>query len=274
MLLSYVFFRRLCGPRARSWTLGLMLISSIFLWLFLGLSLAFCFGSSGAYESHEEATIAAVFGRALLFALVTGLPLAILLRSLSPRIVLAKMKELTLPSSKVRKDFAVLRLKIGVPAASVRVCKTQLPISFAIVAERPLVVVSESLISLLTRDELQAVMAHELAHIRNSDTALKAFVTAYKAALPHDPVIRLLEAAFHREREIVADDTAVAVTRKPLSLASALLKIYETFPKDNQGPYGVFSILGPRSSLFQHHPAVIPRVNRLVQQARIHKTKR
>jgi Zn-dependent protease with chaperone function len=156
---------------------------------------------------------------------------------------------------------------MDIPAATVRVCKTHVPISFAIVAKKPLVVLSDSLISLLKRDELEAVMAHELAHIRNSDTALKAFVTAYKATLPHDPVIRLVEAAFHREREILADDTAVAFTRKPLSLASALLKIYEAFPKDNLASYGSYSILGPHSPLMQHHPAIIPRVNRLVQKA-------
>ena len=90
---------------------------------------------------------------------------------------------------------------------------------------------SEKLLSLLKKDELEAVMAHELAHIKNSDTTLKALVTAYKTFLPIDPVVRLVEAAFHREREMAADETAAKTTKKPLSLASALLKIYEAFPK-------------------------------------------
>lgn len=52
------------------------------------------------------------------------------------------------------------------------------PVSFAIQTDKPIVVMSESLFSLLKDDEIEAVMAHELAHIRNSDTTLKALVTA------------------------------------------------------------------------------------------------
>jgi Zn-dependent protease with chaperone function len=267
LLFLYLFFRRNRDPRARSWSLGLMMLSSIFLWLFLGLSLALCSAFSAGYELHEEATLTAVFGRALLFALTAGVPLTILLRSLSPRVVLGKVKNLSLPSAEIRKPFAVLRRRMGVPNAALRLCKIDVPISFALDAKKPLVIVSENLLSLLKRDELEAVMAHELAHIKNSDTVLKAFVTAYRAALPHDPIIRLVEAAFHREREMVADETAVNITGKPLSLASALLKIYEAFPKNNLRAYGTFSILGSGSSLMKRHPPIINRVNRLIYRA-------
>ena len=126
---------------------------------------------------------------------------------------------------------------------------------------------SESLLSLLKKDELEAVMAHELAHIKNSDTALKALVTAYRTALPHDPIVRLVEAAYHREREMVADETAAKATKKPLSLASALLKIYEAFPKSSLSAYGTLSILGAGSTLLSRHPPIRQRINLLIRLA-------
>jgi Zn-dependent protease with chaperone function len=143
-----------------------------------------------------------------------------------------------------------------------------MPISFAVEkADKPTVVMSESLLSLLKKDEVEAVMAHELAHMKNSDTTLKAMVTAYKTALPHDPIIRLVEAAFHREREMVADETAARTTKKPLSLASALLKIYEAFPKGKLRSYGTLSILGAGSTLMSRHPPIRHRINQLIHLA-------
>ena len=267
MLLLYLFFRKNRNPQTRSWSLGFMLLSSIFLWLFLGVSLALCYAFANAYQYQEEGTVAAVFGGSLLLALAAGLPLAILLRRLSLTIVLEKVKTLTVPRVELREAFTKLKQKMGVPKAQLRLCKTNAPISFAIDAKRPLVVISERLIPLLKRDELEAVMAHELAHIKNSDTALKALVSAYKAALPHDPIIRLVEAAFHREREMLADETAVNCTGKPLSLASALLKIYEAFPRNDLRSYGTFSILGSGPSIMRRHPPIISRVNHLIYRA-------
>lgn len=157
--------------------------------------------------------------------------------------------------------------QMGVPAPQIQLSTNKLPISFAVHTKKPTIVMSESLLSLLKPDEVEAVMAHELAHIKNSDTALKALVTAYKTALPFDPIIRLVEAAFHREREMVADETAAKVTKKPLSLASALLKIYEAFPKNNLPSYGTLSILGAGSTLMSRHPPIIHRINQLIHLA-------
>jgi len=271
MLCLYLFFRRTHSPQARSWSLGLMLVSSIFLWLFLGISLALCYASSEAYEYELEAAVTTVFGRALLIAISAGLPLAILLRHISPKIVLRKARNLTPARGEIAESFEALRKVMGVPAAQLRLSKTSLPISFAVDAGQPLIVISESLLSLLKKDELEAVMAHELAHVKNSDTMLKALVTAYKTALPHDPLIRLVEAAFHREREMVADESAALSTKRPLSLASALLKIYEAFPKSNLRSYGTLSILGAASTLTSRHPLIRDRINQLIRLAETHR---
>jgi Zn-dependent protease with chaperone function len=268
--LLYGFFRRTRSPQARSWSLGLMLVSSIFFWLFVALSLFLCYATAETYELQPENAVRAVFGSALLIAIVTGLPLAIFLRYISPKIVLAKATNLTTAPSHITESFEALRKEMGIPAVQLRLSKMSLPISFAIDDDEPLIVISERLLSLLKRDELEAVMSHELAHVKNSDTMLKALVTAYKTALPIDPLIRMVEAAFHREREMLADETAVLTTNKPLSLASALLKIYEAFPKSKLRSYGTLSILGAGSSLTSRHPPIRYRINQLIRLAESH----
>jgi Zn-dependent protease with chaperone function len=247
-----------------------MLLSSIFFWLFLALSLILCYASGESYEVRPQAIISAVFGSALLIAISGGLPLSIFLRYISPRIILAKARELTEASSDITASFDALGKSMGVPAARLRLSGLGAPISFAIDVDEPTVVISERLLHLLKKDELEAVMAHELAHVKNSDTMLKALVTAYKAALPMDPVIRMVEGAFHREREMAADETAALTTYKPLSLASALLKIYESFPSSSLRSYGTFSILGAGSTLRSRHPPIRHRINQLIRLAEAH----
>jgi Zn-dependent protease with chaperone function len=110
-------------------------------------------------------------------------------------------------------------------------------------------------------------MAHEFAHVKNSDTILKTLITAYRTALPFDPIIRMIEAAFHREREILADEAVAQITAKPLSLASALFKIYKAFPNHNISSQGTLSILGVRSTLTKRYPSVSDRINHLIRLA-------
>ena len=267
MLVLYLYFRKTSSPRARSWSLGLMLLSSIFLWLFIAVSLILCYTFSELYEYQLELGVRAVFGRAILLSIAGGLPFSLLLRHISPKIILAKFKGLHPPPEEVAAEFESVARKLGIRSAELQLSESAMPVSFASDTDKPIVVISEKLLSLLKKDELEAVMAHELAHIKNSDTALKALVTGYRAVLPIDPVIRLVEAAFHREREMAADETAVKATQKPLSLASALLKIYEEFPTSHLPTYGTRSILGAGSTLMSRNPPIRERVNQLIRLA-------
>ena len=260
IILLYALFRKVSSPRARSWSLGMMLLSSVFLWLFIAVSLVLCYTFAELYEYQLETGVRTVFGSALLIGLVGGVPFSIFLRHNSSKFVLGKVKE-------VAEVFSSLADQIGVPSAQLQLSKGNIPISFAVQTDKPLVVMSESLLSLLKKDEVEAVMAHELAHIKNSDTALKALVTAYRTALPLDPIVRLVEAAYHREREMVADETAAKATKRPLALASALLKIYEAFPKSKLPAYGTLSILGAGSTLMSRHPPIRQRINLLIRLA-------
>ena len=239
-------------------------MSSVFLWLFIGVSLILCLTFSQTYQSELAEGVKEVFGDAILIALVGGIPLTLILRQASPKIILGRVKELHDPPIEISQLFGAIAGKMGVGRSRLQLSKTKLPICFAAHTDTPTVVMSDELFTLLDADELETVLAHELAHIKNSDTALKALVAAYRTALPMDPIIRLVEGAFHKVREMVADETAAKVTTKPLSLASALLKINDAFPGSVLGSQGPYSILGGESPL-SRHPPVRERIERLIQ---------
>jgi len=267
MLILCVFFKKSNSPRHRSWSLGLMLLSSIFFWLFIAASLILCYAFAKVYQFQLADGVGEVFGRAILIAIAGGLPFSLVLRKASPKVVLGKVKQLSPAPQEISEMFHFLADRMSISFAELRISKSRMPISFVVHVNKPIVVMSEKLLSLLKRDEIEAVIAHELAHIKNSDTSLKSLVTAYKTVLPFDPLIRVIETAFHREREMVADDTAARITRKPISLAMALIKIYEAFPKGNLVSQTGLSILGVGSTIGKRHPPIRERVNRLIRLA-------
>lgn len=77
------------------------------------------------------------------------------------------------------------------------------------------VVVTSGLLDKLNRVELEGVVAHELAHIRNHDT----LITTTAVGLP------LLRVVLPGRRESVADVTGVRFTRYPPGLIAALEKL-------------------------------------------------
>ena len=260
----YGIFSRSKSARTRSWTLGLTLVSAVFMWLFISASLILCAALASTYQFALAEGIREVFGDAILIAIVGGLPLTLVLRQAAPKIIMRRVKDLHEPPVEVVQSFGAISEQMGITSSQLRLTSGGDPICFAVDTDTPTVVMSDRILTLLNKDEVEAVLAHELAHIRNSDTALKALVTAYRTALPMDPIIRMVEGAFHKVREAVADETAAKFTKKPLSLASALLKIYDAFPKSDLASLSAYSILGSGSHR-SRHPPLKERIERLIQ---------
>lgn len=132
------------------------------------------------------------------------------------------------------------------------------------------VAVTTGLLSILNRDELQGVIAHEISHIKNKDTLylmysgvilgviiavsdfiIRAFLRsssrrskgaglgifiAVILALLSPVIVRILYFTISRKREFLADACACQYTRYPTGLASALYKIsrYEPAMTDKE----------------------------------------
>lgn len=270
MLSFYALFKRARNARVRCWTLGMMFLSTLLLWALIGASLIFCF----TFLHTNPSEIREVFGSSILIAMVAAIPLSLIVRVMLPKIMLGKVKGLHLAHRDLEKSFTALARSMQITTPKLRLFRSNVPISFAVETGRPTVVMSDRLLSLLTPDEIKAVMAHEFAHIKNSDAIFKTLLTAYTTVLPLDPIMRMIEAAFHREREILADGAAAHATGKPRCLASALLKIHRIFPKNAVSSHGILSIFGIGPALTNRHPPVSDRINRLMRLAQNDYTKR
>jgi Zn-dependent protease with chaperone function len=106
-----------------------------------------------------------------------------------------------------------------------------------------------------------------LAHIKNGDSAAKGLAKLARVGFPFDPVLRLVEAAIHRERELWADRVSVEFTGKPLALASAIVKANsESSGAAMSNLAGVF-VGGSGHGLLSLYPNLETRVDILLELA-------
>jgi len=93
---------------------------------------------------------------------------------------------------------------------------------FVVGTWRPRLVLPRKIEQVLTRDELRAILAHELAHVKRSDYRSNLFqVLVLVLFWPH-PATWAVWMHIRREREICCDDLAVQLCGSPVNLAHAL----------------------------------------------------
>lgn len=120
-------------------------------------------------------------------------------------------------------------LASGLPKPELRVIEDAAPNALS-VGRSPtdaVVICTTGLLDLLDRIELEAVVAHELAHIRRRDTlsGCVSVVTAGYLGLFIPTLRRLAVRGAGSGREALADQAAASLTRYPPGLISALEKI-------------------------------------------------
>jgi beta-lactamase regulating signal transducer with metallopeptidase domain len=92
---------------------------------------------------------------------------------------------------------------------------------------RPVLVIDGGLVAALDGQELEGVVAHELAHVRRHDNLMALAVGVVRDLFWFVPGGRWASRLLHAERELAADSLAVDITRRPAALASGLLKVIE-----------------------------------------------
>lgn len=90
---------------------------------------------------------------------------------------------------------------------------------------RPCLIMPSALMSGLTPDQLTAVFAHELAHLRRNDFLQNLVQTAIETLLFFHPCVWWLSNVIRAERENLCDDLSVGVVGQPICLAEALAAI-------------------------------------------------
>lgn len=150
-----------------------------------------------------------------------------------------------------------LRQRAGLPMPVVAIAPQDQPNAFATGRnpEHAVVCVTQGILRVLSTDELEGVLAHELAHIKNRDMLLQTLAATMAGAIgnlaqfafffggrSHDdegghpiagiamliigPIVAMvIQFAISRQREFKADAVGAEICGRPLSLANALLKL-------------------------------------------------
>jgi heat shock protein HtpX len=196
-----------------------------------------------------------------------------------------------------------LRQRAGLPMPRLAVAPQPQPNAFAS-GRNPanaVVCVTDGLLQVLDREEVEGVLAHELAHIKNGDMLLQTVSATLAGAVgmmsqfgmyggsdgrgrvnPLAVILAPLAAtmiqfAISRTREFKADAVGAGITGKPLDLAEALAKIDSAA---RQVPMAIPPTMAPLAQvdplqafggrvgrLFSTHPPVEERIARLQAMA-------
>jgi heat shock protein HtpX len=201
-----------------------------------------------------------------------------------------------------------LRQRAGLPMPTVAIAPHDQPNAFATGRDEAhaTVCVTEGLMKLTSRDELEGVIAHELAHIKNRDMLLQTVTATMAGAIgslsqmafffggrdedgnsnPLAGLVMLIVAplaasliqfAISRQREFKADAVGAEIAGNPRGLAGALQKLEayaKRIPMDVAPAAAPLAIVSPLAafgggmmSLFSTHPSTQERVARLMATA-------
>ncbi len=90
---------------------------------------------------------------------------------------------------------------------------------------RPVVLVPVSALAGLTPLQLEAILAHELAHVRRHDYLVNLLQAAVETLLFYHPAVWWVSNRMRQERELCCDDLAVAACGDRLGYARALVEL-------------------------------------------------
>ena len=114
---------------------------------------------------------------------------------------------------------------------------------------KPVVLFPVALVNQLDNDQVEAILIHELSHIRRNDFLLNLIKTAIETLLFYNPFVWMAGRFIHIEREHACDDLVLKITGKPLNYAHALLKL--ELLKDKNSPAYALAATGKTQNLYQ-----------------------
>lgn len=89
---------------------------------------------------------------------------------------------------------------------------------------KPIILLPMGCLTQLSSDEVEAIIAHELAHIKRHDALHHILQTIVESLFYYHPVLSYISRQVSIEREHVCDDLAISLIENPKPLATGLLK--------------------------------------------------
>jgi beta-lactamase regulating signal transducer with metallopeptidase domain len=159
-------------------------------------------------------------------------------------------------SPRVLEMCQTLQRRLGLNRA-IRYCECEWLQTPAVIGWfRSIVLLPVTAITSLSEEQLQSVIAHELAHIRRFDSFVNVFQISVETLLFYHPAVWWLNKRIRAEREHCCDDVAVSLCGNPVEYARALtlMEEWRSAPTlamaANRGPLSerIFRVLGLKSN--------------------------
>ena len=188
--------------------------------LFAGLLSANHAGSS------ETVRLSGIFVNGLAWLLV-ALGLFFLLRLIVATVRLERglASYLSRPSPRLARALAHIGRRSQVNAAQFYECPIPASYSSVLGVIRIRCVLSKELIAAASGEELEAIVAHEAAHLRLRDVEATFLVSILSCLFFYLRPVQLLARRWREETELACDAEAITVTGDPLAMATAILRV-------------------------------------------------
>lgn len=246
----------------------------------------------------------------LLFALVLGGAMNFAMYFFSDRMVLRMYRARVVAEADAPELYAMvnrLRQRAGLPMPRIAIAPHEQPNAFATGRnpDHAVVAVTSGILKSMPPEELEGVLAHELAHVKNRDMLTSTIAATMAGAISNLPYLlmfgggrdddngnpmaqlalmllgpiaaMLIQFAISRQREFEADRVGAEIAGRPLPLARALRRL-DTMahqipmrvapaaaPLAQVNPLAAFG--GGLGRLFSTHPPTAERVARLEAMA-------
>lgn len=147
-------------------------------------------------------------------------------RLLSGAVSVARLRRSCFPvPAKLRGIIDQLGKQLKINAESLVFLSEQVTDAMAVGLMRPLVLLPAAWVTEMPLEMLEAVIAHELAHLVRRDLWVNLLQRLVETVLFYHPAVWWLSRRLRIERELCADELAVAATGKRLEYAQALEQI-------------------------------------------------
>lgn len=134
-------------------------------------------------------------------------------------------KRLVPVPDELRQRFLHLRHLIGMRRKAGLFFSEKVKVPLMIGHLKPLVILPVALINQLDMQQTEAILLHELAHIKRRDYLFNLLQSVMELFLFFNPVTWWFAAAIRKERELCCDDVVIAHTSAPVKYAEALFQL-------------------------------------------------
>lgn len=124
-----------------------------------------------------------------------------------------------------RVEAMARRLSVSRPVRLAQSALVEVPTVIGVL--RPLILLPATAMTGLSAEQLDAILAHEIAHVRRHDYFINLIQTVIETLLFYHPAVWWLSGRIRQERENCCDDIASDVCENPVRYAEALVRMEE-----------------------------------------------